>query len=75
MPVNYPAVNKHWLCKDVCMGVSLQECGHAHSRCVSSVGHSSQTADLAVHLPATDLRRTGTVPEQVVTLPGLQEQW
>ncbi len=50
-----------------------QECGHTHCRCVSCAGHSSQAADLAVHLPAADLRGTGTLQEQDRPLPGLQE--
>ena len=56
-------------------GYCLQECGHSDSGCVSGVGHSSQTTYLAVHPPAPDLRRTGALPEQAVSLPGLQEQW
>lgn len=64
------------MCIDaLCVCVCLQECGHSDSGRVSGVGHSGQTANLAVHPPATDLRRTRALPEQAVTLPGFQEQW
>ncbi len=39
----------------MCVCVCLQECGHSDSGRVSGVGHSGQTADLAVHPPASDL--------------------
>lgn len=54
--------------------VCLQERGHPDRGRVSSVGHSSQAADLEVHLPAADLRRTGALPGQAVSFPRLQEQ-
>lgn len=78
MAVNYPAASRVVLHKDymcVCVFIFSQERGHPYSRHFSCAGHSGQTADLAVHLPATDLWRAGALPEQTVSLPRFQEQW
>lgn len=59
----------------MCVFIFSQERGHPYSRHFSCAGHSGQTADLAVHLPAADLWRAGALPVQTFSLPRFQEQW